>query len=113
MFTVSKTFDVVTPESAEHGDIADSGFEYQDRAMTLREVLRTIESEGCTEPSSWPCTLENFANGRVWFTSVDPDVDYRTGESTTYAIHVDGSSRNLARLYRFLSAKYPRAFRNC
>ena len=39
MLLVSVTYEVVTPESAEDGDAAESGFLYQDDALTFRQVI--------------------------------------------------------------------------
>jgi len=45
-FNVNKTYTQVTPESAEHGDYSDTGFEFQDQQYTLRELINYIKQNG-------------------------------------------------------------------
>ena len=94
MFTVSKTFDLVTPESAEDGEAAESGFVFEDYRMTLREVLRELQDMGGGN-------LQRTYNGLTLY-AYDAETDYRTGDSTTYALHVVASPRNINRLSRFV-----------
>lgn len=102
------TYETVTPESAEHGEVDARGF-YQpggwktDDAgdgMSLRDACRLIQQFKGYEPSDSRATVEG--NPRVWFTS-GADQDYRTGAETTYSIHpprntTAASARRLARL---------------
>jgi len=85
-FKVSKTYQVITPESAEIGDHADQGFEYENNEFTLRELLKEIENGGFVENS-----------GR-WLSTVDPERDYQTGEETFYNLHIETSERNYERI---------------
>jgi hypothetical protein len=110
-FKVSVTFSRVTPESAEHGDFSETGFESENVPMTLREVLGAIEREGFVNPSCWPCNVDNFSRGRVWLSTEYATVDYRTGESEERSLHIDAAPRNLRRLWRFLNQRDPRTFR--
>jgi hypothetical protein len=84
---VAVTYDMVTPESAEHGDVADSGFAVSPEPMRFREALATLTEYG-------PYDHDNGED----FYSADALIDYRTGESTRYAVHIAGSAPNLARL---------------
>ena len=84
-FTV--TYEIVTPESAAHGDYAETGFilsggwrepldrtktSPEDCAMTLREAMRlAYPGEDC---------------GTCW-REIDEREDYRTGAIETRAIH--------------------------
>jgi GNAT superfamily N-acetyltransferase len=81
-FLYSITYDVVTEESAEEGDVADSGYVDEDvEASTLQEVVLLADDYSWSEGS-----------GR-WF-STEPTTDYTTGDETSYALHVrhlDGS----------------------
>ncbi len=87
-FTV--TYDVVTEESAEYGDSAESGFaspggwktEDRPEPLTLREAIRAA---GFRHYS--PRYGAGFEDGGSSFYTVDADQNYRTGEDTTYAIH--------------------------
>lgn len=73
------TFETITPESAEQGDFADSGYMASD--VPLREALSAI---GRWYTRSRGAGLEDA--GR-WFNTIDDEIDYRTGEHTRYAIH--------------------------
>ena len=71
---ISKTFDVVTPESAEDGEAAESGFVYENEPFTFRELVREIQGGGFTRTcSAW---LESHS-----------ETDYRTGDVRTEALH--------------------------
>lgn len=108
MILFNVTYDMVTPESAEHGDSAERGFidchgqqhDMEDRhghvagaikammAMRLRDAVALV---GCTEDSG------------SWFSETDGRQDYRTGTYEYRALHpynsITASSYNrLARL---------------
>jgi hypothetical protein len=102
------TFDVATPESAEHGDVADSGFAHPGgwkypvddpgpHEMTLREAINACGF----------CGGGGFEDSGSWFTTADPDVDYRTGEDTSYSIHPPRAitPSSYARIRRLLTGK--------
>lgn len=94
------TYEIVTPESAEHGDAAECGFidahgskcDERPAPLTLRDVERV--GFGCCEDSG------------DWFTETDSRENYATGESTRYSLHppdnITASSYN--RLARLLGA---------
>jgi hypothetical protein len=89
----SVTFDVVTPESAEHGDFAETGFEVKDRAMLwsceetpvdaafelIQDKLGHVEAS-----SSGPLTASD------WFTQADVYVDFSDASETRRSIHFAG-----------------------
>lgn len=90
------TYDVVTPESAEEGGFAESGWEDEegisvkpdqyDREEGLTAVdlaVKLLKKEGATEPSSG-----GYHKG-VWYSTYG-DTDYRTGASTTRSFHAYG-----------------------
>lgn len=77
------TYDVVTPESAEHGDVAERGFvlpgnwhasvdDPGEAAMSLREAVRL-------------CYPQEDAGS--WFAECDGRVDYRTGAEERRSLH--------------------------
>ncbi len=81
MITFRVTYDIVTPESAEQGDYAESG--YYSRGGWKHE-----------DPSEW--TLHEIVsqfgrnsleNSGTWLSTIDSDTDYRTGEDTRYSVH--------------------------
>jgi len=90
IFLVSKTYEIITPESAENGDAEERGFKYQDEEMTVEDILREIDYNGFTMlSSSW---IENHKNSteqnHTWINTVDPDKNYTTGEDTFYGLHI-------------------------
>lgn len=103
------TYDIVTPESAEHGDIAEGGFMLPGGwrvppligkptpgvEMSLREAVDLV-SAGCMEDSG------------SWFTEIDGRPDYRTGEEERRAFHPPDNctAASYARLARLLGATH-------
>lgn len=90
------TYEIVTPESADHGDVAENGFvdaQGTQHAMapdlcgpaaaawmsqfdlSLREAMNLFAFGHCMEDSGH------------WFTEADSDVDYRTGAETRMSFH--------------------------
>ncbi len=106
MFLVSKTFDVVTPESAEHGDVERRGFCWDEQKMSLRDLLSECRDLGTLE--NWTrvecCGRYNGMPSQSLY-GTDTDENYRNGESTSYAIHIKASAANMRRLQRFLVAR--------
>ena len=100
-FTI--TYQTVTHESAEHGDFSEHGwimpgywqFPLEDEDgyhdTTLNEAKSGEFDLSLSDAVSFAKDLGIYDNsGSSWFQSVDPDVDYHTGEDTTYALHVEG-----------------------
>lgn len=117
------TYQVVTPESAELGDYDDHGFysqggwkhssnapdaqdhdhnEYYTHVVKrgdLVDGLRYAMELGICEAS------DSHIGTHTWFTSIDPDINYETGEETTYSFHVRGVTRaTMQRIHRALNA---------
>ena len=84
MLILSKTYQIVDEESAEHGEAKECGFEWQDAPHAFRETVELLTNE-FTNPS---CTggVPRWAIG-------DDEQDYGTGESTTYSLHPANDAR--------------------
>ena len=80
MIAISKTFEIVTPESAEHGDAESRGFEFKDEPTSFRELVDLMKEH--PQGSSSPCSGDVHA----WFTSYG-ETCYKTGEERTTSIH--------------------------
>lgn len=80
IFTVSKTYEVVTEESSMHGDAEERGFEYEDKQLSFSELMTELSS--CTKLSDYPTV-----NERTWATSSE-DMDMYTGSHTSTSIHI-------------------------
>jgi hypothetical protein len=80
MITISKTYEIVTPESAESGDVQDSGFITEAENITFRELVSLMQE--------FPCPSCSPASGDVyeWLSSY-PETDFRTGEEETQSLH--------------------------
>lgn len=94
MLLINKTYEVVTPESAEDGEISESGFDQEDAPYTFRELVSAMRCH--YEPSCWP--VGNSAPAHVWFTS-GADIDFVDGSETRTSIHFSRS--NPARKARY------------
>lgn len=80
MILISRTFDVVTPESAEDGESAESGFITESEAVTFRELvslMRDYPNPSCYPPSG---------DSGEWLSS-HPETDYRDASETTESLH--------------------------
>ena len=102
------TYEIVTPESAEHGDAAERGYampggwqfdldtmtdaDVQACALDLRSAANMV---GCVEDSG------------LWFSETDGRHNYRTGAVTRFDLHpprnITGAS--YSRLKRLLKAR--------
>lgn len=100
---IRKSFEVVTPESAEQGDAAERGWEDEEGTAidpdaddveeygdeSVAAVALAVRHIGhCVEASDAPTCHP----GHTWYTSADADVDYRTGAETRYSWFLDGFS---------------------
>lgn len=77
MILINKTFQTVTPESAEDGDIADHGFISENEPVTFRELVELLQR-------NFPVHVPGGMND--WAESY-PETDFRTGEETIEAVH--------------------------
>jgi hypothetical protein len=94
---VSKTFQTTTPESAEDGDFSESGFRYEDRPMSLAELVDELK-----ECSHLSASHVGFGTWAI----TEEIINYRTGESTTEGVHVQKifgkapKAKQLQQIYR-------------
>ena len=95
-FNVSKTYQTVTPESAQHGEIASQGYYFKDLTLSLREVLHEIKKSGVAYVQSYRSESSVNIYGR---SNIE---DLKTLEEETICIHVDGPARMIARLVKIL-----------
>lgn len=89
MLLISKTYEIITPESAEYGEADEIGFVFENEAFGFREVVDYLKH--CA-PSQYPIT--NPEN--VWFTT-HGDTDYKTGNVTQECFHYsrENQTKNL------------------
>jgi len=104
---IKTTYEIVTPESAELGDVEESGWsneegesmepDSRDTGEGITAVDKAIDffEDKCVEPSS-----SDFHPG-VWYTDADSDIDYRTGAETRESYHLyEFTEEEQERIYR-------------
>lgn len=79
MILINKTMEIITEESAEHGEAAEQWMEYANAEFTLRELIRDLRGLAASQSP-----ITNPEN--VWFTSYG-DADYITGDYENYSLH--------------------------
>ena len=99
---VSKTYEIVTPESAEDGEVAESGFDFENEPFTFRELVQTMRVH--YQPSMSHISMDNDPQ-HVWFTS-GADTDYLDGSETTTSIHFSRDNLPRMRKYWLKAAKF-------
>jgi hypothetical protein len=80
MILISRTFDAVTPESAEDGESSESGFITESESVTFRELVSLMKSH--PNPSCYPPSGKAFE----WLSSY-PETDYRDASERTESLH--------------------------
>jgi hypothetical protein len=95
------TYEVITEESAEDGDSAESGFTMQD--VTLRDAWEFLRWEGYCEAS------DSNTSAARWLTFYG-EQDHATGDMTNYSLHFPAklsqySRIRIARLFRCYGIK--------
>lgn len=84
---ISKTYEIVTHESAENGDVAESGFVFEDADYSFTELVYELERGGFTEP--------NRSHGCPDWVSTYPQQNYFDGSEKTYSLHPGKDKRSL------------------
>lgn len=84
MIPITVYYEIVTHESAEHGEAAESGVDLED-SFSFRELMQWLDRNGPWEASRYP--LRDLS-GHDWLTSADADINYRTGEHKRLSVHL-------------------------
>jgi hypothetical protein len=75
-----QTYEVITDESAEHGEAEETGFDWKAVPYTFRELVHFLEREYCgAEPS-------DSRGVPQWITSYG-ERDYQDGSFTNHSLH--------------------------
>jgi len=96
MITIDFTYEIITEESAEHGDHAEHGF--MDKGYWKFPMDENGECgydrNVWTQGELKECVDFAYSIGIVFdgdsLRSVDADTNYATGEDTFYAMHISG-----------------------
>ena len=89
MQTFNVTYEIITPESAENGDVEEQGFVVEN--VTFREALDAFGSWGHVEADCCP------VRSPTWFTGYG-DVDCMTGGTENRSLHLPDSLTNASRM---------------
>jgi hypothetical protein len=96
MLLITKTFETVTPESAEIGDFEECGFIFEDVEMSFSDLISELQSEGY-------CHLSNSGDitDTTWITTeAIQDRDYfEKGHETSYSLHLSVNNKPSAEKY--------------
>ena len=90
MILITKTYQIITEESAENGEFAESGFIFESVEYSFREIVDLLKDNGGTM-SSYP------SKGSIYdWLCGNPDIDYITGNQEMTSIHYsyNNPSRN-------------------
>jgi hypothetical protein len=85
-YLVSETYETITYESAEKGDVAESGFNFQDSPMSAQEIADYLALNGYTEASS------NYYHPKLCFTCYG-EMDAHSGEVGNTSLHFEAPER--------------------
>jgi hypothetical protein len=89
---LSITYQIVTPESAEQGDVEESGFALEDsECMDVEEVQSEIAFHTGSFQGFEASNSGAVASSTYWST-VDGEEDYETGALKFYAVHLSDAS---------------------
>jgi len=115
LYNFHVTYDVVTPESAEHSDYAESGFmtaDYQQVELpagccgAAAGQIKDLCGLRLREAIELMSCVEDGGAGTSFY-ECDGRQDYRTGAETRYALHCPdhATGASLARIRRLLVAR--------
>lgn len=90
---ITISYDIVTAESAEYGDYAETGWVNEDGVSfdDVDDAIAWLRREGATQASSYP----QWCAG-TWY-STEGTKDYRTGDEKHQHYHLAGFSDEDAR----------------
>lgn len=96
LFLVGQTYSEVTPESAEHGDFSDSGWEREKSTdWTLRDILRAVRDQGAE-------SVQACANTLTIYGSFSTEC-YKTGTEKQLCLHITAKPQIIKRLEKIIN----------
>ena len=102
---IKTTYSIVTPESAEIGDYADSGWENEE-GVCANPDDSDVEEHGSVLAAVVALAVKAIGNGveasdypiccpgHTWYTEIDGETDYSDGSVKQLSYHLDGFSEN-------------------
>lgn len=86
-YIVNKTYEVVTPESAEEGDAAERGFDYEGKKY---DSLKDLVTDWANRENWVEWSSSHVSGEHEWLTS-EGEQDPRTGGYTSHGLHIKRS----------------------
>ncbi|ASD51892.1 hypothetical protein JT318_gp07 [Pseudomonas phage PspYZU01] len=86
MIKLSQTYEIVTEESAQAGEAAEQGYNWQDAPHGFRETVELIRDGGYIHPSD--------SHGVPRWLTTEADTDRETGDSETLSLHPGQDARS-------------------
>lgn len=93
---VSKTYEVVTEESAKEGDAAERGYCFSPMFLRLKDTLEEVSSLGSFDLS------DHSDIGHIDLYGHQEEINYQTGEHTTYSLRIKGKPRVIGRIIKLI-----------
>lgn len=81
MLLCSKTYEIVTQDSAENGEVGFAGFISENESFSFRDLVRELRS--------YTHFSRSVVDRWTWVTS-EPEQDYRSGEHRSESLHFAG-----------------------
>jgi hypothetical protein len=81
---ISKTYEIITKESARNGDAQECGFEYEDQPFSFRDLLNEVRK------------FEEYTGD--WLTQYGSQ-NYHDGSYTNYSLHFSRSNKPRMKKY--------------
>ena len=88
--SITVTYEKWDEEALDAGDTDDKGVYDEYSCDDVEDAINYLSRKGPFEPSSSHVSKRD--NGQFWLSSSDDDIDYRTGDRTSYGYHLKGFS---------------------
>ena len=92
MLLISKTYERVSDEGLEKGEVEEQGFVFQDEPYTFRELIDELRLY--SHASSYPCRGSRYD----WLTTQSYQ-DFQSGDYTSYSLHFSHKNNPRAEKY--------------
>lgn len=85
-------FQTISPESASIGDFKDVGEFDLISGYSVKELYEFITRRSYSYCSNYLEASSSKFHPGIWYSTVDPDIDYQSGIETYYTIHLENYS---------------------
>lgn len=85
MVFISKTYEIITKESAEQGDVEERGYKFESVPYSFRELIEEMRGYEERDFADWLTTYGNM--------------DMYNGSYTNYSLHYDRDNKQRSQKY--------------